>query len=182
MNKDIIGKIVGCLLPFLLKVECFHLGHCRVIKRGLQVNSPWQSRSSLGALADDDDIDIHPAVLEWPDKYCNNEEECGLGPRVLHMVFTVEPGTDELVEDLDVLNWPTWTTADKEKWAVGNQNEGKIMPYNELSYVLSGKLEIIPDGQQEAVIVGPGDLVTFPKGFKASWRVLEELTWHYFLY
>jgi len=138
------------------------------------------STSLCSSPAENDEI--HPAVAGWPDKYCSNEEECGVGPQILNTEFAVDKGTDELVEDLDALNWPTWTTADKEKWAVGNQNTDKVMPYGELSYVLSGKLEIIPAGQEEAVIVGPGDFVTFPEGFKASWRVLEELTWHYFLY
>lgn len=132
-----------------------------------------------------EDAEIHPAVMEWPDKYCSNEDECGLGPRVLHTEFTVEKGNnDELAEDLDARNWPTWTTADKgERWAPGNQVVDKIMPYGELSYMVSGKLEIIPTGQKDEVfLVKAGDLVTFPKDFQSSWRVLEELTWHYFLY
>jgi uncharacterized cupin superfamily protein len=55
------------------------------------------------------------------------------------------------------------------------------MPYNELSYVLSGKLEIIPPSGTP-VLVQAGDFVTFPEGFKSTWTVLEELTWHYYLY
>jgi hypothetical protein len=148
---------------------------------GVGARSNTASSYSTGSATEDEE-EIHPAVLDWPDKYCSNEEECGLGPRVLHMEFTVEKGTDELVADVDAFNWPTWTTADKEKWAVGNQVKDKVMPYNELSYVLSGRLEIIPSGQAEVFIVEPGDFVTFPQGFTASWRVLEELTWHYFLY
>jgi hypothetical protein len=54
---------------------------------------------------------------------------------------------------LDVANWPTWTTANNLKWVVGKQNVDKVMAYGELSYVLSGKLEIIPTDQTEAVIV-----------------------------
>ena len=56
------------------------------------------------------------------------------------------------------------------------------MPYGELSYVIKGSLEITPVSTGEAVIVKEGDFVTFPKGFIASWKVLEQPTWHYYLY
>eukprot|EP00542_Grammatophora_oceanica_P008620 CAMPEP_0194061436 /NCGR_PEP_ID=MMETSP0009_2-20130614/74600_1 /TAXON_ID=210454 /ORGANISM="Grammatophora oceanica, Strain CCMP 410" /LENGTH=129 /DNA_ID=CAMNT_0038712741 /DNA_START=218 /DNA_END=607 /DNA_ORIENTATION=+ len=123
--------------------------------------------------------EIHPAVAGWPSKYNGGED---VGPRVLHQEFTVEKADEKLLTELDVSNWPTWTTGDKEKWAVGNQNADKIMPYSELSYVVSGKLEIIPAGESEHVLIQPGDFVTFPVDFKSSWKVLEELTWHYYLY
>ncbi|CAB9510456.1 Ethanolamine utilisation protein EutQ [Seminavis robusta] len=178
LRTALLAALVFCLCR---RVQGFTAYHHHYNNLCSTTTATSTTRLLLSSSSTEED-EIHPAVLEWPDKYCSNEEECGLGPRVLHMEFTVEPGSAELVEDLDALNWPTWTTANKEKWAVGNQNADKIMPYGELSYVLSGKLEIIPSGQEEAVIVGPGDLVTFPKGFQASWRVLEELTWHYFLY
>ena len=56
------------------------------------------------------------------------------------------------------------------------------MPYGELSYVIEGQLEIIPKDTGVPEIVNEGDFVTFPKGFVASWKVLKELTWHYYLY
>lgn len=65
---------------------------------------------------------------------------------------------------------------------MGNRVADKEMPYGELSYVMSGKLEIIPQSTGEPVIVEKGDLVTFPRAFVASWKVLEELTWKYYLY
>ena len=127
----------------------------------------------------------HPAVLGWPAKY----EEAGgnaaskeNGPRVLSTSFEVHKATGAELTELDVLHWPTWTTSDKPKWDVGNQIVDKEMPYGELSYVISGKLEIIPQSDGEKVIVNVGDLVTFPRGSIASWKVLEELTWHYYLY
>ena len=58
----------------------------------------------------------------------------------------------------------------------------KVMPYGELSYLISGKLEIVPKETGVPVIVSPGDFVTFPEGFESDWTVLEELTWHYYLY
>ena len=127
----------------------------------------------------------HPAVLGWPAKY----EEAGgnistekSGPRIISPEFEVHKATDEELVELDVKHWPVWTTSDKEKWNVGNQVIDKEMPYGELSYMLSGKLEIIPQSTNKPVIVNVGDFVTFPKGFIASWKVLEELTWHYYLY
>mmetsp|Transcript_38883 Transcript_38883/g.116920 ORF Transcript_38883/g.116920 Transcript_38883/m.116920 type:complete len:191 (-) Transcript_38883:660-1232(-) len=128
--------------------------------------------------------DIHPAVAGWPDKYAGALEEGGNagGPQVLHQEFTVEKASEESLKRLDVANWPTWSTAGNPKWVVGKQNLNKVMPYGELSYVISGKLEIIPKCSEDAKIVEAGDFVTFPEGFTASWEVREELTWHYYLY
>lgn len=53
---------------------------------------------------------------------------------------------------------------------------------SELSYLITGTLEIIPQDTGVPVIVKPGDFVTFPEGFVSDWTVLEELTWHYYLY
>lgn len=86
------------------------------------------------------------------------------------------------MERLDVFRWPTWITGDKEKWAMGNQVVNKAMPYGELSCMISGRLEIIPQATGQAVVVKPGDCVTFPKGFAASWKALEEVKRHYYLY
>ena len=121
----------------------------------------------------------HPAVVGWPEKY---GKPLSSGPQILSPVFAVQTATPEELERLDVAAWPIWTTADKEKWRVGNQNADKIMPYGELSFMISGRLEIIPQETGQAVIVEPGDFVTFPKDFVASWKVLEEVTWHYYLY
>ena len=104
------------------------------------------------------------------------------GPRILSLEFDVHKASEEELSELDVKHWPTWSTDDKPKWDVGNQVVDKEMPYGELSYVISGKLEIIPQSTGVPVIVSVGDFVTFPQGFVASWKVLEELTWHYYLY
>lgn len=123
-------------------------------------------------------------MVGWPEKY--GKDVVGgtfhPGPRILHEVFTVEKATPAMLVDLDVEKWPAWTTSDKEKWAVGNQNTNKIMPYGELSYMITGRLEIVPQATGQAVVVEPGDFVTFPKDFVASWKVLEEVRWHYYLY
>lgn len=122
----------------------------------------------------------HPAVLGWPDKYSGTAG--GTGPRILHSEFTVEKADYSQLMELDVLNWPTWTTKGNERWVEDVTRKDKEMPYGELSYLLSGKLEIIPKDTGVPVIVNPGDFVTFPEGFVSDWTVLKELNWHYYLY
>jgi hypothetical protein len=128
----------------------------------------------------------HPAVIGWPEKYREGggdiQDETSGGPAILSTEFQIQKSSPSQLKELDVMHWPTWTTSDKPKWTVGNQVVDKEMPYGELSYVLSGKLEIIPQATGVPEIVNVGDFVTFPKGFVASWKVLEELTWHYYLY
>ncbi len=143
-----------------------------------------QRREQVLHFATSCDEEQHPAVVGWPEKYVaeGGSEENKENFRIISEVFEVHPATDSEMKDLDVKNWPTWTTGDKPKWDVGNQVVDKEMPYGELSYMITGKLEIIPKSTGVPVVVSPGDLVTFPKGFVASWQVLEELTWHYYLY
>jgi len=124
----------------------------------------------------------HPAVEGWEQKYVDEGGTDATAPRKISDEFEVHAATESELVDLDVEHWPTWTTGDKEKWAVGNQVPDKEMPYGELSYVITGKLEIIPQSTGVPVIISVGDFVTFPKGFVASWKVLEELTWNYYLY
>mmetsp|Transcript_26227 Transcript_26227/g.37445 ORF Transcript_26227/g.37445 Transcript_26227/m.37445 type:complete len:175 (+) Transcript_26227:57-581(+) len=127
----------------------------------------------------------HPAVIGWPEKYTEaggSIQDDTAGPEIFSTEFQIQKASPSQLQKLDVEHWPTWTTSDKPKWSVGNQVVDKEMPYGELSYVLSGKLEIIPQSTGVPEIVNVGDFVTFPKGFIASWKVLEELTWHYYLY
>lgn len=123
----------------------------------------------------------HPAVAGWPDKYSGTPAN-GSGPRILHDAFAVQSADTQMLMELDVANWPTWTTAGNERWLPMVTRKDKEMPYGELSYLISGKLEIIPKDTGVPVVVLPGDFVTFPEGFISDWTVLEELTWHYYLY
>lgn len=120
---------------------------------------------------------LHPAVEGWPEKYSGTNN---IAP--LHTEFAVQTADYSLLMELDVSNWPTWTTAGNDRWLENVTRKDKEMPYGELSYLVSGKLEIIPKDTGVAVIVNPGDFVTFPEGFVSDWTVLEELTWHYYLY
>lgn len=171
-----------CVHSFhLSSVSSLILPRPTITRTRLHDTTPTSTTTTTDS-SDEEQEDVHPAVLGWPDKY-QPSDNANVGPQSLHTEFTVEPAAAGMLSQLDVLNWPTWTTADKEKWAVGKQNVDKVMPYNELSYVVEGKLEIIPaDSPDEPVIVQPNDFVTFPKDFCASWKVLEELTWHYYLY
>ena len=139
------------------------------------VHAPRAQRTSDVRLASS----IHPAVEGWPAKYAKGAAGA---PRVLHEVFTVQPADYSLLMELDVLNWPTWTTAGNERWIENVTRHDKEMPYGELSYLVKGKLEIVPKATGVPVIVNPGDFVTFPEGFVSDWTVLQELTWHYYLY
>lgn len=149
---------------------------CATNENGLRQKALYSTKSC--------EEEFHPAVVGWPEKYVveGGSEETKDESRVISETFEVHPATESERENLDVKHWPTWTTGDKPKWDVGNQVVDKEMPYGELSYMIKGKLEIIPKSTGVPVVVSPGDLVTFPKGFVASWQVLEELTWHYYLY
>ena len=119
----------------------------------------------------------HPAVAGWPEKYTGTKQ-----PRILHDKFTVHTADMDLLMELDVANWPTWTTAGNDRWVENVTRQDKEMPYGELSYLISGQLEIVPKDTGVPVLVNPGDFVTFPEGFISDWTVRKELTWHYFLY
>ncbi|KAF3628797.1 putative endoplasmic oxidoreductin-1-like [Capsicum annuum] len=49
----------------------------------------------------------------------------------------------------------------------------------ETCYLLKGKVRVYPDGSNQAVEIGAGDLVEFPKGMSCTWDVSEEVDKHY---
>lgn len=109
------------------------------------------------------------------------------GPRPIHWdgfksKFTVEKATDELMKELAVKSWPTWSTAGSAKYKVGVKSPLKVYDCNELSYIISGKMEITPQETGEPVLVQAGDFVTFPEDFACTWFVIEEVNKHWFLY
>lgn len=112
----------------------------------------------------------------------------GNGPRALHKTFTVEPATPTKLEELDVLSWPTWCTDGTAKYKTGVRSPLKVYDTNELSYVTKGQMEITPADAKtgeaigEAVLVSPGDFVTFPDGFACYWFVKQAVTKHWHLY
>jgi uncharacterized cupin superfamily protein len=53
---------------------------------------------------------------------------------------------------------------------------------NELSYIISGKMEIIPQETGVPVLVQSGDFITFPDGFACYWYVIEPVKKNWYLY
>lgn len=49
----------------------------------------------------------------------------------------------------------------------------------ETCYLLEGKVKVYPDGHNDCVEFGAGDLVEFPKGMKCTWDVSEAVDKHY---
>ena len=97
-------------------------------------------------------------------------------------VFTVEKATEDQIAELGVKQWPTWSTEGSAKYAVGVRSPLKVYDCNELSYIISGKMEIIPETTGEPVLVQAGDFITFPDEFPCYWHVIEEINKHYFIY
>ncbi len=105
------------------------------------------------------------------------------GPRPIHKEFTVEKATAEKLDLLEVSSWPRWTTNGSEKYKVGIKSPLKVYDTNELSYIISGKMEITPvDPPGQPVLVQAGDFVTFPDGFACHWFVIETVVKNWYLY
>jgi len=80
-----------------------------------------------------------------------------------------KPDKSEL-DSLNVENWPIW---EKEKsefdWFYDSTEE---------CFVLEGKVTVKTEDGNE-VEFGKGDFVTFPKGLKCIWKVIEPIRKHY---
>jgi len=74
------------------------------------------------------------------------------------------------LDDLGVFQWGIWTKEASEfPWTYD---------MSETCYFLEGEVVVTPDGG-EAVKVGKGDLVTFPKGMRCRWKILKDVKKHY---
>jgi uncharacterized cupin superfamily protein len=75
----------------------------------------------------------------------------------------IEKPTDELLKNLGVETWSTWTS------------EVKTFPWSydeeETCYFNEGRVKMTVDGKTYEF--GKGDLVTFAKGVSCTWEVLE---------
>ena len=96
--------------------------------------------------------------------------------------FKVEKASPEVLEAMKVTQWPTWTTEGSEKYKVGVTSPEKIYDTNELSYIISGSMEITPKSTGVPVKVEAGDFVTFPEDFACTWHVNEVINKHWFCY
>ena len=74
---------------------------------------------------------------------------------------------------LDVLyvdDWPIWTKEISEfDWEYDK---------TETCYIVEGEEIVTPLGE-EPVTISEGDMVTFPKGMKCRWKIIEAIEKHY---
>ena len=74
---------------------------------------------------------------------------------------------------LDVLyieDWPIWKKEVSEfEWEYDK---------SETCYIIEGEAIVTPIGQ-EPVTITEGDIVTFPKGMKCTWKITEAIEKHY---
>merc|ERR1719181_1539993 len=104
------------------------------------------------------------------------------GPKPLHPEFTVQKATPEQLKEMGVSDWPTWSTEGSPKYQVGIQSPLKVYDCWELSYIISGSMEIIPEATGKPVLVQAGDFVTFPNEFPCHWKVIEPVNKHWYCY
>lgn len=78
---------------------------------------------------------------------------------------------EELLEKSGIFSWPIWTC------------EKSVFPWEyetqETCYFLDGLVDVTNSKNGETVQVGKGDLVTFPKGLKCIWNVIQPVRKHY---
>ncbi|WOH10267.1 hypothetical protein DCAR_0729734 [Daucus carota subsp. sativus] len=88
----------------------------------------------------------------------------------LGIKITNNPPESKLSE-LGVRSWPKWgCPPSKFPWTYSAK---------ETCYLLKGKVKVYPDGSNEAVEFGAGDMVVFPKGMSCTWDVSETVDKHY---
>ncbi|KAL1810065.1 hypothetical protein ACET3Z_027055 [Daucus carota] len=88
----------------------------------------------------------------------------------LGIKITNNPPESKLSE-LGVRSWPKWgCPPSKFPWTYSAK---------ETCYLLKGKVKVYPDGSDEAVEFGAGDMVVFPKGMSCTWDVSETVDKHY---
>lgn len=114
------------------------------------------------------------------EKFGIDEASCWKTAKPVSDKFDVKAATDAQIKEMDVTAWPTWTTKGSEKYKVGVKAPTKVYDTNELSYIISGEMDIIHG--DTTTTVKAGDFVTFPDGFECNWFVKEEINKHWFCY
>ncbi|AKG23240.1 cupin domain-containing protein [Calothrix sp. 336/3] len=78
--------------------------------------------------------------------------------------------TPERLQELGVKTWGIWQKEVSQfPWTYDSQ---------ETCYFLAGDVIVTPDGG-EAVQMGKGDLVTFPRGMSCTWDIRQDVKKHY---
>ncbi|KAL7118406.1 hypothetical protein ACP275_03G134400 [Erythranthe tilingii] len=77
---------------------------------------------------------------------------------------------ESTLSELGVRSWPKWgCPPSKFPWTYSSR---------ETCYLLEGKVKVYPD-DGEAVEIGAGDMVVFPKGMTCTWDVSQAVDKHY---
>ncbi|KAF5792205.1 putative rmlC-like cupin domain superfamily, rmlC-like jelly roll protein [Helianthus annuus] len=88
----------------------------------------------------------------------------------LGITIVKNPPESKLTE-LGVRSWPKWgCDPSKFPWTYSAK---------ETCYLLKGKVKVYPEGSDEGVEIGAGDLVVFPNGMSCTWDVSETVDKHY---
>jgi hypothetical protein len=78
---------------------------------------------------------------------------------------------EKRIAELGVRGWPVWS------------KEESVFPWtydtSETCYFLEGDVTVTPEGGQDPVRVGEGDLVTFPAGMSCTWNIIKAVRKHY---
>lgn len=85
------------------------------------------------------------------------------------MKITIQQLNEEQIRNLGIRNWPIWTKEPSVfDWYYDEQEQ---------CLFLEGKVRVKTD--TETVEINKGDFVTFPKGLKCVWEVIEPVRKHY---
>ncbi len=77
---------------------------------------------------------------------------------------------EQKLKELGVRNWSIWSKEVSEfPWEYDSE---------EICYILEGEVIVTPDGGKPVHILA-GDLVTFPKGMKCTWKIKKDIRKHY---
>lgn len=78
----------------------------------------------------------------------------------------IEKPSPEKLKQLGIERWSEWNCdPDEFDWQY---------PFDETAYVKKGKVIVTEEGGEQ-VEIKAGDLVTFPKGMKCRWKVIERI-------
>ncbi|MFH1051230.1 MAG: cupin domain-containing protein [bacterium] len=85
------------------------------------------------------------------------------------MKIEVKKLSDSEIARMGILNWPIWTkNISTFDWYYDSK---------EMCLLLEGKVKVKTADSE--VSFGKGDFVTFPKGLKCTWQVIEPVRKHY---
>jgi len=78
----------------------------------------------------------------------------------------VEKATPEKLKELNVESWSAWDCDPSDfDWQYADE---------EIAYVKKGRVIVTEEGGEE-VEIKAGDIVTFPKGLKCHWKVIDRI-------